>query len=297
MTTRTSSTFSRLYHKEPSVHHKVGTLPDGAGLPLAFNDLVSLGKVIYNPFNTGQDIDTTNNWTVTETQAGATQALSDDVWPSYCRLLNSAADNDVNAIMFTAANGAGETYRLKAGKKRYFSVRFRLGDANGNAASVTQNQVFLGFQITNTDQLGETTAVSDYIGFHKADGTGLWNMVSGKNNVSTGDSSLAASAATQIVPISTGLTLAAADACDSDTGSQGDTNGVYHRLSFLIKATSADATKAELFVWADGVHVASQYLTSGICDDEELCVCLAEQNGEAVAKALDVADFFCWFEN
>jgi len=93
------------------------------------------------------------NWTVTETQAGATQALT-DVDGGVLLLTNSAADNDLIALQ-----KVGESFKFEAGKKLFFKARFAVSDA-------TQSDFVIGLQITDTTPL----AVTDGVYFRKDDG-------------------------------------------------------------------------------------------------------------------------------
>lgn len=93
------------------------------------------------------------NWTVTETQAGATQALA-NVDGGVLLLTNSAADNDLNALQ-----KIGESFKFEAGKKLFFKARFAVSDA-------TQSDFVVGLQITDTTPL----AVTDGVYFRKDDG-------------------------------------------------------------------------------------------------------------------------------
>lgn len=93
------------------------------------------------------------NWTVTETQAGATQALA-NVDGGVLLLTNSAADDDLNALQ-----KVGESFKFEAGKKLFFKARFAVSDA-------TQSDFVIGLQITDTTPL----AVSDGVYFRKDDG-------------------------------------------------------------------------------------------------------------------------------
>ena len=92
-------------------------------------------------------------WTVTETQAGATQALA-NVDGGVLLLTNSAADNDLNALQ-----KVGESFKFEAGKKLFFKARFAVSDA-------TQSDFVIGLQITDTTPL----AVTDGVYFRKHDG-------------------------------------------------------------------------------------------------------------------------------
>ncbi len=77
-----------------------------------------------------------SNWTVTETQTGATQAaISGD--NGLLALVNSAASADLNAVQFTLAN-----FRLSTAKRAWCKFRLMLDDAvNGEFA--------VGLQATN----------------------------------------------------------------------------------------------------------------------------------------------------
>jgi len=93
------------------------------------------------------------DWTVTETQAGETQALT-NVDGGVLLLTNSAADNDLNALQ-----KVGESFKFEAGKKLFFKARFAVSDA-------TQSDFVIGLQITDATPL----AVTDGVYFRKDDG-------------------------------------------------------------------------------------------------------------------------------
>jgi hypothetical protein len=99
------------------------------------------------------DYYTAGNWVVTETQAGATQALS-DADGGVLLLTNSAADDDLNALQ-----KVGESFLMEAGKRAWFKARFRVSDA-------TQSDFVIGLQVTDTTPLD----VTDGIYFQKDDG-------------------------------------------------------------------------------------------------------------------------------
>jgi len=99
------------------------------------------------------DTYTAGNWTVTETQAGATQALA-NVDGGVLLLTNSAADNDLNALQ-----KVGESFKFEAGKKLFFKARFAVSDA-------TESDFVIGLQITDATPL----AVTDGVYFRKDDG-------------------------------------------------------------------------------------------------------------------------------
>ena len=108
------------------------------------------------------------DWTVTETQAGATQALSSANGAGGVLLLtNSAADNDVNQIQ-----RAVESFKFVSGKKTWFSTRLKVSDA-------TQSDVYAGLIITDTDLVG---GITDGVYFRKDDGDTQWDIVSLMNS-------------------------------------------------------------------------------------------------------------------
>jgi len=103
----------------------------------------------YNDFH----VYTAGEWTVTETQAGATQAVTAGNG-GILLLTNSAADNDVNQLQCTQ-----ETFKSVAGKKLWMKARWKVSNA-------TETDVYIGLVITDTDIVG---GVSDGIYFKKAD--------------------------------------------------------------------------------------------------------------------------------
>src|SRR5690348_5134520 len=67
-------------------------------------------------------------WTVTETQAGATQAIINGDG-GILSLVNTAASNDLNAIQLL-----NTTFVITAGKQAWFKCRFSLSSATNAAA-------------------------------------------------------------------------------------------------------------------------------------------------------------------
>jgi hypothetical protein len=209
-----------------------------------------------------------NSWTVTETGAGGTVDLSDDLVPPRLIITNDALDNDSEEAQWTAASGSGELFALRSGKKLYFRCQFSLTDANNDIDTVEQCDLFLGLAITSTTVLDGNT---DFIGFHKADGSGTVNFVAGKNAGAAG------ALVDQLVQ-STGVTLTAADA--------GTAEADLHTFEFLAIGTTT------VIVYADGVHVATVNSTTQLPDDENLCPTICLQNGEAVAKVMHLSQLF-----
>lgn len=122
------------------------------------------------------DFDTyvAGDWTVTETQAGATQALADGDG-GILLLTNSAADNDLVAL-----NKVGESFLMESGKKAFFKARFKVSDA-------TQSDFAIGLQITDTTPLD----VTDGIFFQKDDGDANLDFHVEKDNSATSASAIA----------------------------------------------------------------------------------------------------------
>ena len=108
------------------------------------------------------------DWTVTETQAGATQALTDGDG-GLLLLTNTAADNDLVALQ-----KVGESYRFASGKKLFFEARFKVSNA-------TQSDVVMGLQITDATPLD----VTDGVFFLKSDESTTISLLVEKNSTAT----------------------------------------------------------------------------------------------------------------
>ena len=128
-------------------------LPDATQWHTYFND--------FDVFNAAE-------WVVTETQAGATQLVTDEDG-GVLVLTNTAADDDLNAIQL-----ANETFTFTLGKKGFFKCRFKLNDA-------TQSDLIAGLQIRDTSPLD----VSDGVFFSKIDGSTAINLFVEKDNTNT----------------------------------------------------------------------------------------------------------------
>lgn len=108
------------------------------------------------------------DWTVTETDSGATQALTDGDG-GLLLVTNTAADNDLVGIQ-----KKGESFRFESGKKLFFEARFKVSDA-------TQSDLAIGLQITDTTPLD----ITDGVFFLKADGSTSVSFLVEKNNTAT----------------------------------------------------------------------------------------------------------------
>lgn len=116
------------------------------------------------------DTYTAGDWTVTETQAGATQAIT-DADGGVLALVNSAADDDLNAIQLK-----NETFKWQSDKQMWLRARFKVSDA-------TEADLIIGLYITDTSPLASLP--SDGLYFYKADGSTSLLFSVRKNGTST----------------------------------------------------------------------------------------------------------------
>lgn len=136
-----------------------------------FADLVMPDPTKFHTYFDDFDNYTAGDWVVTETQAGATQALTAGDG-GLLLLTNSAADDDLVALQKTPA-----AFAFTAGKKVFFKARFKVSDA-------TQSDFVIGLQVVDTTPLD----VTDGVYFLKADGSTDLSVVCRKN-ASTGSTS------------------------------------------------------------------------------------------------------------
>lgn len=179
------------------------------------------------------------DWTVTETQAGATQALTDEDG-GVLLLTNSAADDDLVALQ-----KVGESFKFESGKKLLFKSRFKVSDA-------TQSDIIMGLQITDTTPLD----VTDGVFFQKDDGDANLDFHVEKDDTAT--------------------TTSAVATLSDDT---------YVTVGFVYDG------KSEIRIYVNDALVGSS-VTTNLPDDEELTVSFAIQNGEAVAKTMNIDYIF-----
>lgn len=112
------------------------------------------------------DTYTAGQWTVTETQAGATEALTDGDG-GLLLITNTATENDAVSMQ-----KVGESFLMATGKKAWFKTRFQVSAA-------TQSDLLMGLVITDTTPL----ACTDGVFFRKADGALTVNFVVVKDSV------------------------------------------------------------------------------------------------------------------
>lgn len=136
-----------------------------------FADMVQNDPTLFHQYFNDFDTYTAGDWVVTETDSGATQALTAGDG-GLLLITNTAADNDLVALQKTPA-----AFTFTAGKKTFFRCRFKVSDA-------TQSDLVFGLQVIDTTPLD----VTDGIYFLKADGSTAVSVVCRKN-ASTGSTS------------------------------------------------------------------------------------------------------------
>ncbi len=139
-----------------------------------FADMVQSDPTKYHEYWNDFDTYTAGDWVVTETNAGATQALAagDGGW---LLLTNSAANDDLVALQKTPA-----AFSFTAGKKAFFKARLKVSDA-------TKSDFVVGLQVVDITPLD----VTDWVYFLKADGAATVDVICRKN-ATTGSTSASA---------------------------------------------------------------------------------------------------------
>ncbi|MEN9936051.1 MAG: hypothetical protein RLZZ387_2630 [Chloroflexota bacterium] len=138
-----------------------------------FADMVQPDPTLFHEYWNDFDTYTAGDWVVTETDAGATQALTAGDG-GLLLVTNTAANDDLVALQKTPA-----AFTFTAGKKTFFRARFKVSDA-------TQSDVVIGLQVVDTTPLD----VTDGVYFLKADGSTSFSFVCRKN-ATTGSTSVA----------------------------------------------------------------------------------------------------------
>lgn len=139
-----------------------------------FSSLKCLDPTLFHQYFEDFDYYNAANWTVTETQAGATQALTDGDG-GLLLLTNTAADDDLVAMQ-----KVGESFLFAAGKKAFFKARLALSD-------VLQSDLVVGLLITDATPLD----VTDGVYFIKADGAATLSFAAEKDNVAVSAAAVA----------------------------------------------------------------------------------------------------------
>jgi len=144
------------------------------GQDTLFADMVQPDPTLFHQYFNDFDTYVAGDWTVTETDAGATQALTAGDG-GLLLITNTAADNDLVALQKNPA-----AWSFTAGKKSFFSARFKVSDA-------TQSDLVIGLQVVDATPLD----VTDGVYFLKADGAATVNVICRKN-ATTGSTSASA---------------------------------------------------------------------------------------------------------
>ena len=139
-----------------------------------FADMVQPDPTLFHTYFNDFDTYVAGDWTVTETDAAATQALTAGDG-GLLLITNTAADNDLVALQKNPA-----AFTFTAGKKTFFRCRFKVSDA-------TQSDLVFGLQVVDSTPLD----VTDGIYFLKADGAATVDFICRKN-ASTGSTSASA---------------------------------------------------------------------------------------------------------
>lgn len=114
---------------------------------------------------------TSGDWTLTETQAGATQAVDTGAHGGILKLTNATGTSDVNQIQLI-----NETFKLASGKQFWMKTRFALTATLANFGGL------IGLAITDTTAVA---GVSDGIFVRKPTGSSTLSAVVCKNSTET----------------------------------------------------------------------------------------------------------------
>ncbi len=211
-----------------------------------FADMGQLDPTLYHTYWNDFDTYTAGDWTVTETQAGATQALTAGDG-GLLLLTNSAADDDLNALQKNPA-----AFAFAAGKKLFFSCRFKVSDA-------TQSDVVVGLPVVDATPLD----VTDGIYFLKSDGSTSVAVICRK------DATTGSTTATGIATMANDTFITLAFAYDGDSKVEYAVNGV---LVGSLNASSSflpDANCTISFAIQNGEAVAKTMTVDYIFVAEE----------------------------
>ena len=134
------------------------------GQDTLFADMVQPDPTLFHQYFNDFDTYVAGDWVVTETDSGATQALTAGDG-GLLLITNTAADDDLVALQKTPA-----AWSFTAGKKAFFRARFKVSDA-------TQSDLVIGLQVVDTTPLD----VTDGVYFLKADGAATVDVICRKN--------------------------------------------------------------------------------------------------------------------
>ena len=226
---------------------------------------------------------TTVSWTITATGVGSV-ALSDDLFPPHLIITEAAADNDSQELQWTAADGSGEWIDLTTDRACYFETMVRFRDAGNVDAAVEQMEFFVGLAVTDTTVIDGAT---DFVGFRKRD---LDDDADQSIDFVCADAGGAAGALVDGLVQATGwTTLNPVETQATDRAARVLGANQWIKLAFLIEPHAA-GTQGDAFCWVNDEPIPGNPINlAGQVPNENICLTIAHQNGEAVAKIMDVA--------
>jgi len=185
------------------------------------------------------------DWTITTTEAGAgnaTEALMDGDG-GLLLITNDAADNDCDFFQ-----KVGESFLIESGKKAWFKARFKVSD-------VTQSDIVMGLQVTDTTPL----AVTDGIWFRKDDGDAFLDFIVQKDDTTGKNTGTAVATLVNDTFVTVGWYYDGVSTCEA---------------------------------YVNDVKVSTLSAAAAYLSDTELTISFGIQNGEAVAKTMTVDYIF-----
>jgi len=126
------------------------------------------------------------DWIVTETNAAATEALTDADGGALL-ITNTAVDDDLVGMQL-----AKESFVFASGKKLWFKARLTLGDA-------TQADCVVGLHVTDTSPVA--SAPSDGVYFRKDDGDTNWDFMVRASSVDISETAAIGAASTNAIAL------------------------------------------------------------------------------------------------
>lgn len=196
---------------------------------------------------------TAGDWVITTTEAGSGSATE----------AASSANGGVLVVTNDNADNDLDNFQLSTDGGTTVGETFKLTAGKktffkarfkltDGNSAITDVDAFIGLSITDTSIIA--SAPSDSIGFIKDDGAATIAFRTTKNSTSTA------------------------------TGTATLTNDTYTEVAFMVDGVST------AMAWVDGVKIAEY--TTNICDDEELAVSFAVQNGRASSSIMSIDYIF-----
>lgn len=220
-------------------------------------------------------------WEVDPVGAAPTLAVNVNSFPPHLAVTTTAVDTQGYQAQRSAVSSNARTSFNPATLDEFFMyIVCRFTDANNNAATVQQMRFAMGFAPVNTTVFA---GVDDFVGLHKADGTGQLQLVCDDDNVNLNvysnrltikDLSTGSRTGTPAANIWMGLGVQCV------VQSQANNLGVVHGFYDIGK-------KSAFGPIADQTHAGSMAMVE--VPDVALAAFLGFVTGEAVAKTLSVA--------